>query len=175
LGLDALTLAHLVVGQTGEAVVAAERALTEARSHRSGLFLEAEVLAQLARARLAEDDPVGATRAADEAVTAARQRGTRVFEGLALLTRSQVRRATGAAPDDVLSDLDAALDLVKETGALAYEPLIHEELGRLRDDESELREALRLYTAMGAAGHARRLGAELDGLSQTAPVWHERG
>ena len=41
--------------------------------------------------------------------------------------------------------------------ALAYEPFIREEAARLRGDQAELREALRLFTAIGASGHARRL------------------
>jgi hypothetical protein len=90
------------------------------------------------------------------------------MECLALLTRAQVGRATGAADKALLADLDAALALVKETGALTYEPFIHEELGRLQGDEGELREALRLYSAIGATGHARRLGSELTTWSTSA-------
>jgi hypothetical protein len=71
-------------------------------------------------------------------------------------------RATGGAADAILADLDAALVLVQETGARAYDPFIREELGRLHADEGELREAARLYEAIGASGHARRLEAELD-------------
>ena len=59
--------------------------------------------------------------------------------------------------------LAAALTLVAEVGSLTYEPFIREELGRLRGDESELREAVRLYAAIGATGHARRLSTELAG------------
>jgi hypothetical protein len=86
-----------------------------------------------------------------------------VVECLALLTRSQVRRATGGPGDAILVDLHAALALVPETGALTYEPFIREELGRLHADERELREAVRLFTAIGATGHARRLESELAG------------
>jgi hypothetical protein len=57
------------------------------------------------------------------------------------------------------------LAVARKTGAATYEPFIHEELGRLRTDENELREALRLYSAIGATGHARRLEVELAGLA----------
>jgi hypothetical protein len=57
-------------------------------------------------------------------------------------------------------DLEAALALVNETGALTYEALIHEELGRLHGDDHELQTALRLYRDTGAVAHARRLQAE---------------
>ncbi|HVS40944.1 MAG TPA: hypothetical protein VMU20_01635 [Candidatus Dormibacteraeota bacterium] len=63
--------------------------------------------------------------------------------------------------DQALADLDAAHALVGDVGALTYEPFIREELGRLRADEGELQEAARLYMAIGAAGHARRLTGEL--------------
>jgi hypothetical protein len=69
--------------------------------------------------------------------------------------------ATGEASAAMLADLAAALVLVKETGALTYEPFIREELGRLDADEAEQRKALRLYRQIGATGHARRLEAEL--------------
>ena len=45
-------------------------------------------------------------------------------------------------------------------GLLSYEPFIREELARVRGDDAEFREALRLFTAIGATGHARRLEAE---------------
>ncbi|HEV8623746.1 MAG TPA: adenylate/guanylate cyclase domain-containing protein [Acidimicrobiia bacterium] len=169
-GLEALARAHLVLGRLPEAVAAAERALAEARSRRSGLCFESEILACLAEARLAAGEPASAATAAAEAVAVARRQDARVVEGLALLTRARVARATdgGQSQDTVLADLDSAQALVRETGALTYEPFIREELGRLRDDEGELREALRLYSAIGATGHARRLGSELTTRSTSA-------
>ncbi len=162
LALEGLALAQLVAGRPAEAAAACERALTEARKHRSGLFQEASVLAHLAEARLAVGDRLAAVVAADEAVGVSRRQGVRVFECLALVTRAKVHRATGGDHDAILSDLEAALSLVVETGALTYEPFIRKEFGRLRADEGELREAVRLYQAIGATGHARRLSAELD-------------
>jgi tetratricopeptide (TPR) repeat protein len=168
-GLEALALAHLVVGRPSEAVSAAERALAEGRSRRSGLLFETEILAWLAEARLRAGDPAGAATAAEEAVAVARRQGARVVECQALLTRARVARASdgGRSQEAALADLDAAQTLVRETGALTYEPFIHEELGRLRDDEPELREALRLFRAIGATGHARRLDAELASSKRT--------
>ena len=57
-------------------------------------------------------------------------------------------------------DLEAALILVRDVGALTYEPFIREELGRLRRDDTELHEAVRLYKAIGATERARRLQAD---------------
>jgi tetratricopeptide (TPR) repeat protein len=164
LGLEGLALAHLIAGRPTEAITTCKRALAQAREHRSGLFEEPSLLAHLARARLQVGDPNGALLSADQAVTVARRQGSRVVECLALLTRAQVRRATGAydAAGDLTTDLEAALILATTTGALTYEPFIREERSRIRPDETELREALRLCTAVGATGHARRLQAELD-------------
>ena len=120
------------------------------------------LLAHLATARLALGDLVGATEAAAEAVVSARQRETRVFECLALLTRAQVARAARAAADDVTADLDSALVLVRETGARGYEPFIREELARLHNDGEELQAALRLFEKSGARGHARRLASGIS-------------
>jgi class 3 adenylate cyclase/tetratricopeptide (TPR) repeat protein len=164
LGLAGLALAQLIAGRPTEAIITCKRALTQAREHQTGLFEEPSLLAHLARARLQVGDPNGALISADEAVTVARRQGSRVVECLALLTRAQVRRATGAygADGDLTTDLEAALVLAAKTGALTYEPFIREERGRLRLDDTELREALRLCTVIGATGHARRIQAKLD-------------
>lgn len=109
------------------------------------------MLTQLARARLAIGDPVGAVAAAGDAVAATHRMGARLVECLALLTKTQVVRPSHGA-DAARADLDAALALVRETRALTYEPFIREELGRLNGDESELREAVTLYQAIAAPG-----------------------
>jgi tetratricopeptide (TPR) repeat protein len=163
LGLESVALSELDRGRPSPAVAACERALREMHEHRSGLFEEGPVLATLARARLAAGDAAGAADAAADAVTVARRQQAKVVECLALLTRAQVARATGGEPSAISADLEDALGLVAETGALTYEPFIREELGRLRADAAELREALRLYSAIGAVGHAQRLDAELVG------------
>ena len=162
LGLESVALSELAAARPSRAVAACERALREMREHRTGLFEEAPVLAHLARARLAAGDPAGAVDAATDAVTVAVRQQANVVECLALLTRAQTLRATDGDVNDITADLHAALALVRETGALTYEPFIREELGRLHADPAELSEALRLYSAIGATGHARRLRNELD-------------
>jgi tetratricopeptide (TPR) repeat protein len=163
LSLEGLALTHLIAGRPGDAATACERALAVGRAKRSGLFAEASVLAHLARARLTAGDQAGAATVADEAVDVARRQGARVHECLALLTRARVGRTCAVADDVVGEDLDAALSLVAEVGALTYEPFLREEIGRLRGDEAELRAALHLYATIGATGHAQRLQAELGG------------
>lgn len=91
----------------------------------------------------------------------ARRQGAWPLECLALLTRARILRETSGPEDAVHDDLTAALAVVQETGAATYEPFIREELGRLKAGDNELREALRLFTAIGAPGQARRLETEL--------------
>jgi hypothetical protein len=70
--------------------------------------------------------------------------------------------------EKIEASLSRAEDLVRETGARLYLPSLHEERARLAqalqrpsDAERELREAHRLYTEIGATGHAERLAREL--------------
>ena len=79
-----------------------------------------------------------------------------------------------AAREDVEAGLARASEWVDESGARAFEPHILEvraELAEVLGDqaarERELREAHRLYTEMGAAGHAERVARELQ---ETAPA-----
>ncbi len=73
-----------------------------------------------------------------------------------------------AAEEAVERELQTVQAHVDDTGAVMYLPRIHEvraHLARLLGDqddyESKLREAHRLYTDMGATGHAERLAREL--------------
>jgi hypothetical protein len=73
------------------------------------------------------------------------------------------------AREEIEAALARALAVVQETGARVYEPELHEVraelaglLGEATDRDRELREAHRLYTEMGAAGHAERLAKELS-------------
>ena len=168
--LDGLAVALRTTGRPADAVDAGRRALAEARDHRSGLFEEASVLSHLAMAHLAAGDLPRALSSAEEAVAVARARRAGVQECLALLARAQVARLSGRSLKAVGADLDEALQLVGEVGALTYEPFIREELGRLHADDGELREARRLYEAIGATGHARRLEAELVSAGVSAPT-----
>lgn len=160
LALEGVALAHLAAGMPSKAVHACECALAEARERRSGLFEEARLLVHLVAARLAAGNVGGARAAADEAVSVARQRATPTDECPALLARARARRAAREPQDAVAAELGAALILARRIGALTYEPFIREELARVRGDDAEFREALRLFTAIGATGHARRLEAE---------------
>jgi adenylate cyclase len=157
LALEGLALSHLPTNPI-DAIGACQRGLETARKRRSGLFAEGSLLCHLARAHLATGNVAAALVAAEEAVEVSRAQGAAVMECLALLTGAQAKRIAGEG--EPAQDLEAAEILVHQTNALAYEPILHEELGRLHDDDKELEEALRLYRQIGATGHARRLEAE---------------
>ncbi len=166
LALASVAIAELVQGRWRAVCDVAHRALEEGRSRGLPLF-DADLLTHLALAELGRSRPEAALAAADEAVAVATAQGAQVFECAARLARARAVRAAEApgGRDRAEADLRAALALVRDTGATTYEPFIREELGRLRADEAELRDALRLFAAIGATGHARRLQAELSARS----------
>jgi class 3 adenylate cyclase/tetratricopeptide (TPR) repeat protein len=126
------------------------------------------VLARLAAARAGLGDHSRAREAAAEAAAIADREGVR-HASIQLSLARVLRSADGlAAEREIEAALDCALGLIEETGSRVFMPEVHEEraeLARLRGDdatrERELREAHRLYTEMGATGHAERLAGEL--------------
>jgi len=164
----ALGLALVLNDHCREAAETLERALDATREHRTGLQAEARMLHDLAEAHLGCGDVTRARARADEAVAVARQRHT--LEIGPHLTRARVLLACegASAAAAVEADLRAAAAAVERTEARAYAPLIHVERARLAQllgDEAawerELREALRLFTAIGATGHAERVSRQL--------------
>ena len=104
-------------------------------------------------------------------VAVASRQSAKLFECLAHLARARVLLQTDCAQasGEIGADLRRAQAIAKETGARAYEPFVYEErsnLARLTGDDAthqrELREAHRLFTEMGATGHAERLAKELE-------------
>jgi class 3 adenylate cyclase/tetratricopeptide (TPR) repeat protein len=143
-----------------------ELALDTARETRGWLVSEAEILAELAEARLGHGDTESAQRTAEEAIEAGRRRQTPVFEARAHLALARVllARSGAAAREEIERALADGLSLIKRTEARVYEPYVHElraELAGLLGDEpaaaSERREAQRLFLAIGAPAHAERL------------------
>jgi len=171
LALAALGAAHLLKEEWSEAAAALEQALATARERRAGLLLEPSILAYLAEAYAGQRRPRRALAAAKETLAVAQRQGSRRFEVPAHLALARVLlRGRGAkAKGEIEAALARALALVEETGTRLYEPFIRvelAELARLTGDEEaarrELREAHRLFTEMGAAGHAARLAPKLQ-------------
>jgi adenylate cyclase len=168
--LHCLGLAHLLHEEWEEGIHSSERALEVGRTRRTGLEAESGVLANLARGYLSTGEAEQARRTAEEAVRAARRGGARAFEIEAQLSLAHVLVAMGGtkARAGVEEALTRAVELVHETGAKSLEPPILVEraglmrlLGNEAGRERELREAHRLYTEMGATGHAERVAREL--------------
>jgi tetratricopeptide (TPR) repeat protein len=162
--------AHVLSEEWSQAAGLLERTLEIARQTRTALAEEAFVLATLAEAYLGVGDYKRARVTVDEAVAVARRRGTKYYECLAHPRRARVllRTEGAAASGEIQAALKEAQRLVEETGGRSQEPFIHEglaELARVTGDDAtrqrELREAHRLFTEIGATGHAERLAKEL--------------
>jgi hypothetical protein len=151
-----------------EAIDVLEQALGVARQRR--LASEADALVHLALARLGSGDVRKARESALEAVALTSKRGAKRTEPHARLVLARVlMQSDGASARPAIeAELDRAEALIDETGARAFAPLVLEErasLTRLLGDEPgcerKLREAHRLFTELGATGHAERLAREL--------------
>jgi adenylate cyclase len=161
--------AETLRGQWRSAVDALERSAAIARESRSSAF-DAVRLALLGESHLGLGDPQRARALVTEGVETARAQVNVSFETLATLSLARVLlgSAGAAAREQIEAALARALQLVRETGAKAYEPLIHVELAELArqsgdedERERELREAHGLFSEIGASGHADRLAGEL--------------
>jgi tetratricopeptide (TPR) repeat protein len=161
---------QLFQGDFVNAIASLERALTIARERHTGLELEPNIVALLARAHLGAGDCARARALADEALGMARERGTRRGELAALDARARVLLAAGdaAAAAEIETMVEQIAELAEETGMRLYLPQAVElraRLARMRGDaaacEWHLRAAHRLYSESGATGHAARLMNEL--------------
>ena len=170
----ALGLVHLVNGEYDAAIEAQEQALRICRDTGAGRVWEPQLLAQLSEAHLACGHSSRALVYAEEALSASRRCGTREYDVLALIVRARARlRVHGSvASDAVEADLAEALAVVERIGAKVHIPFITEaraELAHAAGDEAAqqraLREAHRLFAAMGATGHAERLSKTLSALA----------
>jgi adenylate cyclase len=156
--------------QWRRAIDAIERSRAIAREGRTGVEAEALRLALLGEAHLGLGDPERARDLVQESLEIARAQGHVPGEMHASigLARVLLGSAGPAAHAEIEAALGRALELARETGAKAYEPLVHVELAELARQngdedghERELREAHRLFTEIGASGHAERLAGEL--------------
>jgi ATP/maltotriose-dependent transcriptional regulator MalT len=157
------------LGQNAEweaAVQSIEFGLEISRANRVGLFFEGYFMAALAEAHLGLGEAPRARALADEAIGIASRMQIPIAEVRALLARTRVLLTLDGvnARAEIESTLDRALALVRSTGARPYEPQIYVERARLAGILSDaashqqwLREAHRLFTEMGATGHAERI------------------
>jgi tetratricopeptide (TPR) repeat protein len=163
-------VAQALHGDWDDAVRACETALQMYNEHQTGLQVESQILSHLAEAHLGAGDLRAAQAAAEQGIRIAQERGQLYFEALNHLALARVlRHARGAdAREEIEQTLDRAFELVEETNGRSIEPQLLEERARLAylvgdaaAFERQLREAHRLYTEIGAGGHAGRLAEEL--------------
>jgi len=167
----ALGLANLVEGDPAAARDALRESASIARDRRVVRGLLPLVLAGLGEAHLALDEPTEAVAAAREGVDLGSAGGCLYNEALAQLALAAALLAT----DDVVprAEIESAVgraeQLVTSIEGRALSPRILELRGRLAaavgdapSSDRTLREALDLYRAIGASGHAERLARELD-------------
>ncbi|MBA3298839.1 MAG: AAA family ATPase [Thermoleophilaceae bacterium] len=156
-----LGLAELMRGEWARARDAIERSIALANERRTGMESQGLRLAALSEAYvgLGELD-VGRTLAR-EGIGVARAAGAVPNELFAILAlvRAMFASPGELAHEEVAAKLERALELIRKSEAMAFEPLVRTELAELArrrgDDESherELRAAERLYAEIGASG-----------------------
>jgi tetratricopeptide (TPR) repeat protein len=166
-----LGIAERMRGEWQRAIEAIERSVAISREGRTTIEREALRLALLGESYLGLGDPERARALVAEALEIAHTRGQRPDEMYACLALARVLLGSAGptARGEIEAALARALELTRETGTKAFEPLIHIELAELAHQsgeeeeqrERELREAHRLFTEIGASGHAERLAGEL--------------
>jgi tetratricopeptide (TPR) repeat protein len=165
-----LGLAERTRGEWQRAIDALERSAAITREGGTGVEGDGWRLTLLGECYLGLGDPERARTLVAKGVEVARAQGHRFNERHASLALARV--LLGSAGTAAHAEIDAALadalKLARDTGAKAFEPLVHVELAELSRQlgeeegcQHELREAHRLFTEIGASGHAERLSGEL--------------
>jgi class 3 adenylate cyclase len=170
LAYSALGLAHVVDGEPAAAREALRQGLAIARARRTQLGTAPMALAALSEAHLALGERPEALAAAREGIERGRAGGCVYYEASAQLALAAALLATDevVARAEIESALARAEELVASIAARSLSPRILEmrrrlaaALGDPAAAERALREALDLYRAIGATGHAARLAREL--------------
>jgi tetratricopeptide (TPR) repeat protein len=156
--------AQLASGELEAARSVLERGLATGR----GRYFSVWLLSALAEtlAQLGEHDRARET--AREAIAVAEATGQSEISAQIALARA-LRLADGLESEGAIrAALARAMERIEETGARVWVPEVHEERARLAGllgdgaaCERGLRDAYRLYTEIGAGGHAERLAEEL--------------
>ena len=165
-----LGTAYLIDAQPAAARDALRESVVIARDRRTGRAFLPQALAVLAEAHLALGERTEALATAREAIDLASAGGCRYYEAHAQLALAGALLATdGVVPRaEIESALERAEHLVESIEGRSLSPRILEMRGRLAAalgdapaSDRALRQALELYRAIGATGHAERLAREL--------------
>jgi tetratricopeptide (TPR) repeat protein len=165
-----LGLAERMQGEWQRAIEALERSVAISREGRTGVELDPRRLVLLGESYLGLGDLERALALVGEGLDIAHARGQRPDQTHASLALARVLLSSAgpAARAEIEAALTAALELARDTGAKAFEPLIHVERAELarqsgdeEEHERELREAHRLFTEIGATARAEQMAKEL--------------
>jgi hypothetical protein len=150
--------------------------LKTARERRTGLEQEAFIAATLAEAYLGRGQGAASRRAAEDAAAIAQRAGTPLFAAVAELALARALRLTDGASGiaAIRNALERAHARIEETGGRSYEPFVHLELAELAGlagnratREHELREAHRLFLAIGAPIRAAEIEKRISNTAAT--------
>jgi tetratricopeptide (TPR) repeat protein len=162
--------ASVMGGHWDRAIEALGRSQAISTERRTAADAESWSLTWLAEAHQGLGDSERAIGLARDAVALAHAREQTAAETAAQVVLARILLAAQGlgARDEIDTALTRAQELVDATGARGYEPTIHVELAELAhqngdqaERERELREAHRLFTQIGATGHAERLAGQL--------------
>jgi class 3 adenylate cyclase/tetratricopeptide (TPR) repeat protein len=157
-------------GRHAEALGAYQRALDLMRAKRVAAMRRPHAVSGQALSYSALGEHERAIARARSALEESATRGNRLIEDLARLNLARVLLATGDPHlhDEIERTVERAEALSEETGMRVHRPCLlevtaalAERRGSPQEARERLREAHRLYTEMGAAGHAERLAREL--------------
>jgi class 3 adenylate cyclase/tetratricopeptide (TPR) repeat protein len=152
------------------AIEALERSREISRRQRTALEAEPQRLASLAEALVGLGDGERARRTAEQGIETARLQGNVQGELASMVAKARVLLGSDGASSR--EEIEAALarvgELAGRAGARTYVPVVlleRAQLARLSGDESawlaDAAEARRLFSEVGATGHAERLREEL--------------
>jgi class 3 adenylate cyclase/tetratricopeptide (TPR) repeat protein len=165
-----LGLGEQMRGEWRQAIEALDRSLAMARERRTSVEGDSFRLGLLGEAHLGLGDMERARGLAEQALEIVQERDQPVAEAFANLALARILLSSGgqAARGEIAAALARALELARQTETRSLEPLVHVELAELEHQsgdeagrERELREAHRLFTEVGATGHAERLAGKL--------------
>jgi class 3 adenylate cyclase/tetratricopeptide (TPR) repeat protein len=165
-----LGTAYLIDAQPSAACDALRASAAIYRDRRAGAVIASQMFAVLADAQLLLGERTEALATAREAIDLGSAGGCRYYEAHAQLALAAALLATdGVVPRaEIESALERAEHLVESIEGRSLSPRILETRGRLAAALGDapasgrsLREALELYRAIGATGHAERMAREL--------------
>jgi class 3 adenylate cyclase/tetratricopeptide (TPR) repeat protein len=120
-------ISHIVAGRLTSAIEDLSDALRFARSRKAGLENEPRILADLANAYRQNGDQMMAFETVNEAIRVATERHARVPECLARIVRGKLllQSTNDDERDEGAKELERTKVLMRETGAVLFEPFIN--------------------------------------------------